>query len=152
MNSTSPTSQDSRSEDNLDRLLSGYFKSKLKQPWPAAPTTSSLLSEPSVLVASRSGTNTVETPRNQPSSRADVSHKSRYTLAASVAVLLGTCWLLSNGFQSGGERGVPAGITPAGLKVLPDTEASNPPVLKENKKTKAEEGNQVGPGMKIQLP
>ena len=64
--------------DRIDALLSGFYKSKLPSPWPAAPA----FAEPAK-------------PRlAAPSSRA------RYTLAASVAFLLGTCWYLSNGNPS----------------------------------------------------
>jgi hypothetical protein len=160
MNQTSPTNdlRNSPVEDNLDRLLSGYFKSKMKQPWPAAPATPARLpvSEPSVLVASRSVANTtVETPRNQPAS-AGTSHdgggKSRFTLAVSVVVLLGTCWALSNGFQPG-DRVEPSGNNALKLNVFPEAGANDPAALKEIRKDKAEQGNPgIAPTPKIQLP
>jgi hypothetical protein len=164
MNSSSSTN-DLRStppqgdrEDNLDRLLSDYFKSKMRQPWPAAPATTARvpLSEPSVLVASRTAANaTVESPRNQPASAGsarDGGSKSRYTLAVSVAVLLGTCWYLSNTSQPG-ERAGPGGSNAPKLNVFPEAGANDPAALKEIRKDKAERGNQgVTPRPKIQLP
>ena len=164
MNQTSPhnsQSEDLRNspaEGNLDRLLSTYFKSKMQQPWPAAPATPARmpLSEPSVLVASRTAANTsVETPRNQPVSTGtsyDGGSKSRYTLAVSVVVLLGTCWALSNGFQPG--NGVDPNVnTIPKFDVFPEAGANDPAALKEIRKDKAEQGNPgVAPTPKIQLP
>jgi hypothetical protein len=69
----------------LDGLLSDFFKSRMRHPWPAAPVPMSAV--PSSLVAAR----------NQPS--ADAAKRARVTLAASVALLLGTCWYLSGGSQ-----------------------------------------------------
>ena len=63
--------------ERVDDLLSDFFKSKLRQPWPAAPSV--LSAEPS--------TRRTAVPSN----------RARYTLAASVAILLGVCWLFSNG-------------------------------------------------------
>ena len=65
--------------DRIDDLLSGFYKSKLPSPWPAAPA----FAEPAK-------------PR-----MAAPSNRARYTLAASVALLLGTCWYLSNGLPTG---------------------------------------------------
>lgn len=163
MNRTSPPN-DLRSapaqgnrEVNLDRLLSDYFKSKMKQPWPAAPSTSARmpLAEPSVLAASRTPSDaSVEAPRNHPvtaGSQRDNGNKSRYTLAVSVAVLIGTCWGLSNGFQPG-ERTGSGGNAPVKLNVFQDAGASDPAALKELHKDKAENGNQGVAQPKIQLP
>ncbi len=65
--------------DRIDDLLSGFYKSKLPSPWPAAPA----FAEPAKL------------------RMAAPSNRARYTLAASVALLLGTCWYLSNGLPTG---------------------------------------------------
>jgi hypothetical protein len=141
-------------EDSLDRLLSGYFKSKMKQPWPAAPATPSRMpmSEPSVLAATRtSATAAVETPRNQPAaagSSRDGGNKSRYTLAVSFAVLLGTCWYLSNGSQPN-ERVGPGGNNTHKLNVFPDATAEKPAAIQQIQKDKAEQG---GSQPKIQIP
>jgi hypothetical protein len=156
MNQTSPT-DDLRTapvDENLDRLLSHYFKSKMQQPWPKAPATPSRMSEPSALAASRTGANApLEAPRNQPVSSSDPrngGNKSRYTLAASVAVLLGACWALSNGFQPGA---VPAGNNGHKLNVFPEATAEKPAVGQQIQKDKAENGDQGGtPRPKFQFP
>lgn len=117
--------------DNLDRLLTDYFKAQLKHPWPGAPSMAT--NEPSSLYAVRNATEA--TPRNQPAAATrDSSGKSRFTLAASVALLLGTCWYFSNGFQPG-ERNLTT--TPNGAGMLPDAGASNPEPLEHLKKTNA---------------
>jgi hypothetical protein len=138
-NSTTDDVRAEPAEDNLDRLLSDFFKAQMKQPWPAAPTVS--VSEPSVLVAAR--TATTEMPRNQPaplSPARDTGGKSRYTLAASVALLLGTCWYLSNGFQPGEQPGRgPAG----GTGLIEKGGASNPAALEHLKKDKALGGDGI---------
>lgn len=74
-------SQTTLPSDKLDDLLSDFFKSKLRQPWPAAPTTHS--AEPSALHAARR--------------TASQGNRARVTLAASVAILFGACWYFSNG-------------------------------------------------------
>jgi hypothetical protein len=160
MNQTSPTNdmRNAPVEDNLDRALSDYFKSKMKQPWPAAPAipTRKPTNEPSVLVAAR-GTvaNADEALRNQPATvgtQRDASSKSRYTLALSVAVLVGSCWALSNGFQPGERVGPATNPSSNGFGVLPDTSAGDPAALKELRKDKAEHGNDGFAPPKIKLP
>ncbi len=97
-------------ELELDRLFSDFFKSQLKRPWPNAPfplgggaqgtgTQGAVApAEPSELAATRS----LDTPRNQPTpANRDNTANARFTLAASVALLLGTCWYLSNGLPPG---------------------------------------------------
>ena len=81
-------------DDNIDRLLASFFKAEMPHPWPGAPEPAAI-SEPSGLVAERTATTT-----DQPPARRDTGSKSRLTLAASVALLLGGCWILSNGFQT----------------------------------------------------
>jgi hypothetical protein len=150
MNQTSPQnvqSDDLRSapvEDKLDRALADFFKSKMKEPWPKAPATTARASEPSVLVASRAANATVELPRNQPVAAGQTrggGNRSRYTLAVSVAALLGTCWLLSNGFQPG-QRVGPSGNDTPKIDVFTPAGANGPAALKELQKDKAENGNQ----------
>ena len=96
-----PTPTHAESSEELDRLFSEFFKAQLKQPWPNAPVPASgaaKLAEPSELVTAR----TAETPRNAPApARRDNSARARFTLAASVALMLGTCWYLSNGLAPG---------------------------------------------------
>jgi hypothetical protein len=163
MTQSSPTddlrkSPSRENEDNLDRLLSSYFKSEMKQPWPAAPATPSLLpnSEPSVLVASRAANADVETPRNEPASAGtsrDGGKKSRHTLAVSVAVLLGTCLYLSNGSQPA-ERAAPVGKnSPKVFNVIPGATAEKPAAIQEHQKDRAEQGNRgTTAHPKIQIP
>jgi hypothetical protein len=117
--------------EDLDRLLSDFFKSQMKKPWPAAPAVTS---EPSVFVAAR--TAEVESPRNQPAGR-DTGTRARYTLAASVALLLGTGWFLSNGFQPAERPGPLPGVAPKGIG---DATASDPEVLKKLREEKARNG------------
>jgi hypothetical protein len=85
MNTTLPTR-----DDDLDRLLSRFLKGQMPHPWPAAPATPAARTEPSALAA----------PRN-----VDPARRARYTLAASVAIVLGTCWAFSNGFRPGDRPG-----------------------------------------------
>ncbi len=100
------TTQPAANPDELDRLFSDFFKSQLKRPWPNAPIpVAAAPAEPSGLVAGRTG----ETPRNRPSpATRDNTARARFTLAASVALMLGTCWYLSNGFEPGARSGAPA--------------------------------------------
>jgi hypothetical protein len=79
--------------DELDRLLSGFFKAQLKHPWPSAPVPGAAASEPSSLAHARASE-----PRNAPA-RHDGTARARLTLAASVALALGACWVLSSGFE-----------------------------------------------------
>ena len=98
MNNTPTNTEPS---DELDRLLSDFFKGELKKPWPKAPMTPGArtsASEPSELAAARAA----EAPRNQPRpANRDNTARARFTLAASVALMLGTCWYMSDGFQPG---------------------------------------------------
>jgi hypothetical protein len=144
MNQT-PTTPDFRVEP-IDSLLSDFFKAQLTQPWPAAPATTA--SEPSVLVASRNAA--PESPRNQPAAVAarDASTKSRYTLAASVALLLGVCWYCADGYQPA-ER--PAAGTPTG-GMLDGAGASNPDALKNLREKNAVNGIEGTKRPKIELP
>jgi hypothetical protein len=72
---------DSLQLEAVDEMLSRFMKSEMPHPWPKAPSpqsgpitpaSSPSLTSPSPLVS------------------------SRYSLAASVALILGGCWLLSN--------------------------------------------------------
>ena len=128
MNISTP---DAAPPDDLDRLLSDFFKSQLKRPWPNAPFTAPV-AQPSELAVSRP----TEAPRNRPGP-ASRDTRARLTLAASVALMLGTCWYLSSGFQPG-ERPTVAPTLPPGPQLLRDGGASgtdHPPLQKmqENK-------------------
>jgi hypothetical protein len=134
-------SAESRSEppDALDRLLSDYFKAQLRHPWPSAPV--SPRAEASGVVAARA----TPTPR-QPMSHRDNNSRARLTLAASVALLLGTCWYLSSGFQSA-DRAVPGNPSRGG--VLGDAGASKPDALEELKHDNAIKGDKARPPMQL---
>jgi len=131
-------------EDNLDRLLSDFFKAQMQSPWPAAPATPA--SEPSVLVAARNAS--AEDPRNQPVATAppvtrDSGSKARYTLAASVALLLGTCWYLSNGFRPAERTAPGSSNNPTGSGLIDKGIAGNPDALEQLRKDKATGGNGI---------
>ena len=116
--------------DNVDRLLSAFFKAEMPDPWPAAPTASAI-NEPAGLVGERA-----EAPRNEPAvARRDHNSRARYTLAASVALLLGTCWTLSDGFPSGNQ---PANRPANGTNsrdILGPSDAKGPPEIRDALKT-----------------
>ncbi len=79
------------SPDDLDRLLSDFFKAQMKNPWPNAPLAQA--AEPSEL-ATR-----LDAPRNEPApARRDQTARAKFTLAASVAFLLGTAFYMSDGY------------------------------------------------------
>jgi hypothetical protein len=62
--------------------------------------------------------------------------RSRLTLAASVAVLLGVCWYATTGgpiAERGGQRPAPG----VGPNVLPDATAHTPPEFRKNSQEKA---------------
>ena len=65
--------------DKIDDVLSDFFKSKMRHPWPAAPVAASV------------------EPARRPAAYADQGNRARFTLAASVAILIGTCWYFTNG-------------------------------------------------------
>ena len=135
--------------DELDRLFSDFFTAQLQQPWPKAPVpgTASAATEPSELVTTRAA----DAPRNSPApARRDNTARARFTLAASVALMFGTCWYLSDGFQPG-ERPGQGTPVPAGPRLLPHGGASGTDhetlqKLQENK-AKANDGNGGGDKM-----
>jgi hypothetical protein len=104
--------------DELDRLLSEFFKAQLKHPWPNAPAlpaaAATPASEPATLVKARASE-----PR---AARRDGTARARFTLAASVVLALGACWVLSNGFEPTAAPGNTP-IIPAGPAMLPGSGA-----------------------------
>jgi hypothetical protein len=131
MSQTPLPTENLEQRDPLDGLLSDFFKAQLKKPWPAAPATPPT-STPSAAAAPTAAP--AQTPRNQPAARRDSSANARYTLVASVALLLGTCWAMSNGFQ-------PAKLNvPSGSNVVDPSGASDPDALKELRKSNAIRG------------
>jgi hypothetical protein len=144
MTANSPIDE-SRAEpvDALDRLLSNYFKAQLKQPWPAAPQAPVV--EPSSFVVERMAR--AEQPLRK-TATSDTNSRARYTLATSVALLLGTCWFVSDGFQPANR----IDTLPAGGGVLSDAGAGNPAVLEELKHDRATKGEKAPPRQPMQLP
>jgi hypothetical protein len=112
-------------DENVDHLFSAFFKAELPDPWPAAPTATS--------EAAARLTQRAEAPRNEsPVARRD-HNRARYTLAASVALLLGTCWALSDGSQSGNRpANRPGHGTPGDL--LGPSHATTPPEIRDTLK------------------
>ncbi len=103
--SRTPTDPTLGPPDALDRLLSDYFNSELPHPWPAPPAVGH--AEPSSAV--------------RPAYASDPNSRARWTLTCSVAVLLGSCWYFSNGWQAGHQQGSgkPApGSAPVGINNL----------------------------------
>lgn len=117
------------SPDPLDRLLSDFFQTQLRRPWPPAPLPPP--AEGPVVTPARS---------SAPSraSIADPAARARYTLAASVALLLGTCWYLSAGLPVGPRAAGPRAATP---DLLPDMTAGEPDALKQLRKDHAEKAD-----------
>ncbi|HEX3150338.1 MAG TPA: hypothetical protein VHR66_19835 [Gemmataceae bacterium] len=73
-----------KTNDDMDRLFGAYFQAQLPAKWPAAPRP------------------WVEKAHNRPAhSTIDPAVKSRWALAASVAMLLGGCWYLSGHLNNG---------------------------------------------------
>jgi hypothetical protein len=84
MNRNLPLTELPSQVDDLDRLLSRFYQSEMPAPWPAAPRPEA-------------------TARPMPASRLPGYERPRQlvtgpraALAASVALLLGSCWFLSN--------------------------------------------------------
>lgn len=80
------------SPDDLDRLLSDFFKAQMKNPWPNAPVAQT--AEPSEHATRPAA------PQNEPApvARRDQTARAKFTLAASVALLLGTAFYMSDGY------------------------------------------------------
>ena len=115
-----------QSPDGLDRLLGDFFKSQMKQPWPSAPNTGH--NEPSTLMAVRNA---------PPVKVADHTTRARVTLAASFALLLGTCWSLSGDGQPINRAGSNKPAANGGTINLDNGTAGNPAALEHIKKDKA---------------
>jgi hypothetical protein len=72
-----------RPADDPDRLFAAYFQDQLPAKWPACPRPWAEKAQPA---ATASG---------------DPAMKSRWALAASVALLIGSCWYLSGQVHDG---------------------------------------------------
>ena len=125
---------------DLDALLADFFRAELTALRPTAP------------VAPAAGVEVAPpapTPRVTPA-----PDRAKVALAASFAVVLGTCWLAADGFHPA-DRGMGAKpVNRAGVgSVLPAATAADPAVLKELRKggPKAADPAVFTPGP-IQLP
>jgi hypothetical protein len=76
-----PTPEDGA---GVDRLVAAYFRSEMPAKWPAAPQP---WAEKPLAAAAERGI--------------DPSRRSRWALAASVALLIGSCWYLSGQVTDG---------------------------------------------------
>jgi hypothetical protein len=114
--------------DKLDGLFKDYFHAEMtKRPWPPAPVSVS--------------------PR---AASPDPNRHARRVLAASVAILLGSCWALSNGLPVT-DRG--PSNAPAGTNMLPGATAEDKGVLPEIRKSKAKDAPPPPAGLgPINLP
>jgi hypothetical protein len=124
--------------DDLDRLLSDFFKAQLKMPWPAVRVPDP--AEPAALVAVRN-----DSPATRSRTAGDPGNRARLTLAVSAAILLGGCWYLSNGLAPADR---PANTTPSpsvgpGLK---DAGASEKGVLPQIREDKARDAKDPAAG------
>jgi hypothetical protein len=72
-----------RPEDEIDRLFTAYFRAEMPARWPNAPQP------------------WAQTVQPAQSASADPARKSRWALAASVALLIGSCWYLSGHVTDG---------------------------------------------------
>lgn len=97
-----------RPDDHVDRLYADYFRAQLPARWPNPPTP---WADPARPATAASG---------------DPASKSRWALAASVALLIGTCWYLSGHISDGKRK---PGFDPEGG-------AANSKLLKEFGKDK----------------
>lgn len=136
------------SADALDALLSDFFKAQLKKPWPKAPIPDAAAwpAEPSELATARAA----EAPRNAPSPQRDSSARARFTLAASVALLLGTGLFLADGFQPGARPGRDAVPGTPGNPLLPGSNADGTEHL-PLKKMGEDKAKAHDAGMKVDL-
>jgi hypothetical protein len=71
------------SEEGLDRLIAAYFRAEMPANWPAAPQP------------------WAEKPHVSVNNHANPARRSRWALAASVALLVGGCWYLSGHLSDG---------------------------------------------------
>jgi len=99
MNRNLPLTELPSPGDDLDRLLSRFYQSEMPAPWPPAPRP-----DAAALPMPASRLPGYERPRQ-------LVTGPRAALAASVALLLGSCWFLSN--QTGDATAPPHGSSAA---------------------------------------
>jgi hypothetical protein len=115
--------------DELDELLRAYFRSQIPAIWPPAPSPSPELHAARAI----SPTGIV---RATPSRlRSDTLQRPRYVLAVSVITLLALgSFLIEQNFTPPSTPSSPSNSR-WGTPMLPQTEASNPPVLQHLRKS-----------------
>jgi hypothetical protein len=86
---TTNTPQPNVPGDEVDRLLGAYFRAQMPAKWPAPPTSPGGLRR---------------SARQSFAQGTDPATKSRWALAASVALLIGSCWYLSGHATNGHRR------------------------------------------------
>ena len=87
------TKNPNRPANDPDRLFAAYFQDQLPATWPACPRPWAEKAQPTATAAG------------------DPAAKSRWALAASVALLIGSCWYLSGQVHDGKAK---PGFNPAG--------------------------------------
>lgn len=135
--------------DDLDVLLGTFFKGEMQAPWPAF--------KPPVRAR------TLPLPANRPASPNRFAFGSRFSLVASVALLLLAAWLLSGKFTAPDGTPLP-GLNPGtanrkdAVPVLPDVTPPEavpevkPPPGKERIRTTLEQGKDGRTGIRIDVP
>ena len=113
--------------DALDAAFADYFQRQMPRPWPPAPAVAA-------------------TPT--PARVADPSRRARWTLAASVAVLAGCCWLLSSDGRPGRRPG-PQAPSPVIADPFGGSTATMPDALKTPPRPAGSNRTPAGP---IELP
>ena len=86
---TTNTPQPNVPGDEVDRLLGAYFQAQVPAKWPAAPQTTGGSRHPA---------------RQNTARGSDPATKGRWALAASVALLIGSCGYLSGAATNGHRR------------------------------------------------
>ena len=115
----------------LDPVLSEFFRSRMRSPWPPAPVPASAVAEPVGI-----DRNPSSRPRAVSPGQANSASRARLTLFASVALLLGTGWYLSDSGPAV-ERATKRSGTGGGPNVLPDSIATTPAEFRPNQQDKA---------------
>lgn len=70
-------------DDEIDRLFTAYFQARRPAQWPSCPRPWADRAQPAT------------------ASQPDAASRSRWALAASVAILIGSCWYLSGHMTAG---------------------------------------------------
>jgi hypothetical protein len=134
----------------VDQLLSAFFQAQLPSRWPAAPVVGNHV--PSTALAVRGIVQTVDQTTRQGQIVSPGGTRARWTLVASVAILLGGGWLLLNGFEVGPRPSSPA-LDHRGAGLLEAGTAANPKALETLRESKATQPTPAtAPSSKIDLP